>query len=418
MKDKYLRSFDIRVATHLNSVEKAIVLYTFDYWLKKTKNRDKKNRPYIYNPVASKVNNSWLDQFPYFSVNKLIRIFNALISERFIATMNNNKRKYDKTKSYYLTSKYYKMINAFVETEKSNSRNEQIESLKMSRSNSRNEEIELLKMSISSTQSEDIELRKMGRPIPNNTTNNTRQIIPTNNTTNTVAERLSSSLSGSVAEELIVSASVDQYSLAQDAPASIPSHSLSGSAQVVTPEGSAESYRDYLFQSLDAEPSTYGDLPTTADKFLEWLRNDPRSVAELVTDLLLSQNRKFCDYYIEQLHTEKQVDFILKINDILDSKVYCNDDTYSYSLPSELFVRAMQSNYLTGEQIKSMNTWTYSIAYSRKQKARKKYLESKVGINNTEQEPSTIIQSLTLEKENENISAAEFERVFGKQEYN
>ena len=26
----------------------------------------------------------------------------------------------------------------------------------------------------------------------------------------------------------------------------------------------AESYKDYLFQSLDAEPGTYGDLPTSA----------------------------------------------------------------------------------------------------------------------------------------------------------
>ena len=369
MKDKHLRSFDIRVATFLNSVEKAIVLYTFDYWLKKTKNRDEKNRPYIYNPVASNVNNSWHNQFPYFSVNKLIRIFNALISERFVVTMNNNKRKYDKTKFYYLTSKYYKMINAFVETEKSNSRNEQIESLKMSKSNSQNEEIEVLKMSKSFTQSEEIELSKMGRPIPNNTTNNTRQIIPTNNTTNTVAECLSSPLSGSVAEELIVSASVDQYSLVQDAPASFPSHSLSGSAPVDTLEGSADSYKNYLFKSLNAEPSTYGDLPTTADKFLQWLRNDPRPVAELVCDILLSHNKMFCDYYIEPLHPEKRVDFILKINKVLDLKVDCQDDACSYSLPSELFVGALQSNYLIEEQKISLSNKTYSIAHSRKRKA-------------------------------------------------
>jgi hypothetical protein len=147
MKDKHLRSFDIRVATHLNSIDKAIVLHTFDYWLKKTKNRDQKNRPYIFNPVTSNVNNSWHDQFPYFSRNKLIRIINALISERLVVTMNNNKRKYDKTKSYYLTSKYYKMIKASPETEKSNTRNEQIESLKMSKSNSRNEQIEVPNMS-------------------------------------------------------------------------------------------------------------------------------------------------------------------------------------------------------------------------------------------------------------------------------
>jgi hypothetical protein len=254
----------------------------------------------------------------------------------------------------------------------------------------------------------------MGRPIPNNTTNNTRQIIPTNNTTNTVAECLSSSLSGSVAEELIVTASADQYSSTQDAPASFPSHSLSGSAPVDKLECSAESYKDYLFQSLDAEPNPLADLPTSPDQFLQWLRNDPRPVAELVCDILLSQNRKFCDYYIEQLHTEKQADFILKINEIIDSKFDCHDDVCSYSLPSELFVGAMQSNYLNEEQRKSLSNKTFSIAYSRKRKSRKKYLESRAN-KNTEQEPSTIIDSLTLEKEN---PVAEFDRVFGKKGYN
>ena len=215
----------------------------------------------------------------------------------------------------------------------------------------------------------------------------------------------------------MVSASADHYSSTQDAPASFPSHSLSGSAPVDTLEGSAESYKDYLFQSLNAEPNPLADLPSSPDQFLQWLSDNPRPISELVADILLSQKRKFCDYYIEQLHVEKRVDFILKINEILDLKVNCQDDACSYLLPSELFVRAMQSNYLTGEQIKSMNTWTYSIAHSRKQKARKKYLEGRAN-KNTEQEPSTIIPSIALEKENENISAAEFDRVFGKQEYN
>ena len=304
-----------------------------------------------------------------------------LISERLVVTMNNNKRKYDKTKSYYLTSKYYKMINAFVETEKSNSRNEQIEVLKMSKSTSQNEEIELLKMSRSFTHSEDIELDKMGRPIPNNTTNNTRQIIPTNNTTNTVAECLSRPLVGLEAEEIIVSASADQYNIAQDAPASFPSHSLSSSASVESLEGSAEKFKDYLFKSLNAEPNPLADLPSSPDQFLQWLSDNPRPISELVADILLSQNRKFCDYYIEQLHVEDRVDFILKINEILDSKFNCHDDACSYSLPSELFVGAIESNYLTGEQIKSLSNKTYSIAYSRKQKARKKYLKSKVNNN-------------------------------------
>ena len=171
------------------------------------------------------------------------------------------------------------------------------------------------------------------------------------------------------------------------------------------------------FQSLNAEPNPLADLPSSPNQFLQWLSDNPRPISELVCDILLSQKRKFCDYYIEPLHPDKRVDFILKINEILDSKFHSTADYSTYSLPSELFVGAMQSNYLTGEQIKSLSNKTYSIAHSRKREARKKYLESRAH-NDIELESSTIIQSMVLEKENENISAAEFDRVFGKQEYN
>ena len=111
------------------------------------------------------------------------------------------------------------------------------------------------------------------------------------------------------------------------------------------------------------------------------------------------------------------MEFILKINKVLDLKVDCKDDACSYSLPSELFVGALQSNYLIEEQKKSLSNKTYSMAHSRKRKARKKYLEGRAN-KNTEQETSTVINSLALEKENKDNFAAEFDRVFGKQEYN
>ncbi|MHA2028920.1 MAG: hypothetical protein ACW99Q_05980 [Candidatus Kariarchaeaceae archaeon] len=363
MKNKNLRSFDIRVAKELKSVDKAIVLHTLYYWINKTNNRDNKNRPFVYNPISSDVNNSWQDQFPYYSSKKLIRLFDGLKSDRYVVTMNNNKRRYDKTKSYYLTSKYYKMINGFNKTEDPN---QQIDKDKKVSSMSESRLIDKDKRDIPYSHSGQTDMDRTTTPIPNNTTDDTRQIKSTDNTTN--AENLSLSR----LLDIIGSGGIDiSASSSQDEPSSSADCSTSGSAG----SGSADSYKDYMFRSLEAEPSAFADLPASPDQFLKWLRDDQRSVSDLVGDLLLSQNRKFCDYYLEQLHIEEQVDFILKINDILDSKVSPNDDPNSYLLPSELFVDALKSKVLNHGQIKRLNHSTFNIAFSKKQKTRKKYLE-------------------------------------------
>jgi hypothetical protein len=363
MKNKNLRSFDIRVAKELKSVDKAIVLHTLYYWINKTKNRDKKNRPYVFNPISSGVNNSWQDQFPYYSVKKLIRIFEDLKSERFVVTMNNNKRRYDKTKSYYLTSKYYKMINSFNKTE---DLNQQIDTDKKVSSMSECRQTDKDRKDIPYSHSGQTDMDRTTTPIPNNTTDDTRQIKSTDKTTNTENLGLSRLL------DIIGSGGIDvSASSSQDVPSSSADCSTSDSAE----SGSADSFKDYMFQSLEAEPSAFADLPASPDQFLKWLRDDQRSVSDLVGDLLLSQNRTFCDYYLEQIHQEKQVDFILKINDILDSKVSPNDDPNSYLLPSELFVDALKSKVLNHEQLKRLGHSTFNIAFFKKRKARKKYLE-------------------------------------------
>ncbi|KYC82614.1 hypothetical protein [Bacillus licheniformis] len=75
-------------------LNEAIVLQQVHYWLKSSgKKRD--GRKWIYNTY-----DEWLEQFPFWSKNTLIRTVEKLEKSGILITGNYNKAKYDKTKWY------------------------------------------------------------------------------------------------------------------------------------------------------------------------------------------------------------------------------------------------------------------------------------------------------------------------------
>lgn len=115
-------SFNTALAKKYNSVDIAVFIKHFDFWLTKNKanNRNQHNGKYwTYNSFeAFQIIFDWL------SVGQIRRILNKMIDLKIIETGNYNKSAYNRTKWYTFT-------NAFVENNKSILRFHQINSLKL-----------------------------------------------------------------------------------------------------------------------------------------------------------------------------------------------------------------------------------------------------------------------------------------------
>ena len=114
-------SFNVEIATRLNSVEKAVLIENIAFWILKNKSNEKhyhENHYWTYNSA-----NAFAELFPYFKAGKIAKMLKSLEDEGILKSGNFNKISYDRTKWYTIIdksiAKIYKLhlsnlINGFV----------------------------------------------------------------------------------------------------------------------------------------------------------------------------------------------------------------------------------------------------------------------------------------------------------------
>ena len=96
-----------RLAT-LIGLNESIVLQQVHYWLKGKEQRQQDyidGRYWVYNTYEQ-----WQEQFPFWSIRTLKRIFTSLENSGFLLSANHNKTGFDKTKWYSID---YNVLDAF-----------------------------------------------------------------------------------------------------------------------------------------------------------------------------------------------------------------------------------------------------------------------------------------------------------------
>ena len=96
-------SFNVEIATKLNSIEKAVLIENIAFWILKNKSNKKhfhKNNYWTYNSATA-----FSELFPYFKAGKIAKMLKSLEDEKIIKSDNFNKVAYDRTKWYTIIDK-------------------------------------------------------------------------------------------------------------------------------------------------------------------------------------------------------------------------------------------------------------------------------------------------------------------------
>jgi len=92
-------SFSVEIATHLQSIEKAIILDNFAYWITKNLANNSNihdGKVYTYNSY-----DALLELFPYMKLNTIKRVVRELENDNILSSRTDlNKTKWNKTKWY------------------------------------------------------------------------------------------------------------------------------------------------------------------------------------------------------------------------------------------------------------------------------------------------------------------------------
>ena len=147
-------------------LNEAIILQQMQYWIKKSEH-SYDNKTWIYNSVSQ-----WKKQFPFFSESTIGRTIKSLEEKDFLFIGNFNKDKRDRTRWYSINYKklYEVMKNAI-------SQNDECNKSKCSNAISQNDECNKSKCSNAISQNDKMQQVKSTSPLPENTTENTTNII-------------------------------------------------------------------------------------------------------------------------------------------------------------------------------------------------------------------------------------------------
>lgn len=132
-------------------LNEAIILQQMQYWIKKSEH-SYDNKTWIYNSVSQ-----WKKQFPFFSESTIGRTIKSLEEKDFLFIGNFNKDKRDRTRWYSIN---YKKLNEV-----------------MKNAISQNDECNKSKCSNAISQNDKMQQVKLTSPLPENTTENTTNII-------------------------------------------------------------------------------------------------------------------------------------------------------------------------------------------------------------------------------------------------
>ena len=97
--------FDVKVAQQVG-VEKAILLYNLDFWIRK----NKANGTHLYDGRTWTYNSgrAFAELFPYMKAKSIARWLRELERDGFLMSSQKfNENSYDKTKWFSLLKKYY-----------------------------------------------------------------------------------------------------------------------------------------------------------------------------------------------------------------------------------------------------------------------------------------------------------------------
>ena len=96
-------SFNVEIATRLNSVEKAVLIENIAFWILKNKTNEKnyfKKHYWTYNSA-----NAFAELFPYLKAIKIWKLLKSLENDNILKSGNFNKIAYDRTKWYTIIDK-------------------------------------------------------------------------------------------------------------------------------------------------------------------------------------------------------------------------------------------------------------------------------------------------------------------------
>tara|TARA_R110002050_G_scaffold280033_1_gene426855 strand:+ start:332 stop:1054 length:723 start_codon:yes stop_codon:yes gene_type:complete len=96
-------SFNVDIATRLNSVEKAVLIENIAFWIIRNKANNKNfydGEYWTYNSATA-----FSELFPYFKPSKIYKLLKSLESDGILKSGNYNKVAYDRTKWYTITDK-------------------------------------------------------------------------------------------------------------------------------------------------------------------------------------------------------------------------------------------------------------------------------------------------------------------------
>ena len=96
-------SFNLDIATRLNSVEKAVLIENIALWII----RNKANNENFYDGEYWTCNSATAlsELLPYFKPSKIYKLLKSLESDGILKSANYNKVAYDRTKWYTITDK-------------------------------------------------------------------------------------------------------------------------------------------------------------------------------------------------------------------------------------------------------------------------------------------------------------------------
>jgi len=96
-------SFNVEIATKLNSIEKAVLIENIAFWILKNKSNKKhyhENHYWTYNSA-----NAFSELFPYFKASKIYKLLKSLETDGILKSGNFNKIAYDRTKWFTIIDK-------------------------------------------------------------------------------------------------------------------------------------------------------------------------------------------------------------------------------------------------------------------------------------------------------------------------
>ena len=96
-------SFNVEIATRLNSVEKSVLIENIAFWILKNKSNEKHYHDNCYWTYNSA--NAFAELFPYFKAGKIAKMLKSLEDEGILKSGNFNKISYDRTKWYTIIDK-------------------------------------------------------------------------------------------------------------------------------------------------------------------------------------------------------------------------------------------------------------------------------------------------------------------------